>query len=135
MRFCRVGAAFVFFLVAISVQGTEAAKPVFPPFERTQQRIERGKYLTELAHCFDCHSERDAKGNQVPGMKGAGRVLPPEESSILRPHFLVCPNITPDRETGAGSWSDLQLARAVREGIGHDGRILDKRCPIGISVI
>src|SRR5215472_17765906 len=65
----------------------------------------------------------------LPGMKGAGRVLPPEESNIPRPHFLVCPNITPDRETGAGSWSDLQLARAVREGIGYDGRILDKAMP------
>ncbi len=62
-------------------------------------------------------------------MRGAGRVLPAEESKIPRPHFLVCPNITPDRETGAGSWSDVQLARAIREGIGHDGRILNKTMP------
>lgn len=62
-------------------------------------------------------------------MLGAGRVLPPEESNIPLPHFLVCPNITPDRETGAGLWGDAQLARAIREGIGHDGRILDKTMP------
>lgn len=62
-------------------------------------------------------------------MRGAGRVLPPEESNILLPHFLVCPNITPDRKTGAGSWSDQKLARAIREGIGHDGRILHKTMP------
>jgi mono/diheme cytochrome c family protein len=37
---------------------------------------------------------------------------------------LAAPNITPDGETGAGAWSDDQLARAIREGIGHDGRAL-----------
>src|SRR5260370_28470703 len=62
-------------------------------------------------------------------MRGGGRGLPAEESKSSRPHFLVGPNITPDRETGAGSWSDVQLARAIREGIGHDGRILTKTMP------
>jgi mono/diheme cytochrome c family protein len=37
---------------------------------------------------------------------------------------LVAANITPDPETGAGRWSDDMLARAIREGIGHDGRLL-----------
>jgi mono/diheme cytochrome c family protein len=62
-------------------------------------------------------------------MEGAGRVLPSQDSNIALPHFLVCPNITPDRETGAGSWTDAQLARALRQGIGHDGRILTKTMP------
>jgi hypothetical protein len=135
MRLCRVGAPFVVFLVAISMQGAETSKPVSPSFARTPQGLARGKYLAELAHCFDCHSERDTKGNQVPGMKGAGRVLPPEESNIPRPHFLVCPNITPDRETGAGSWSDLQLARLFARGSATMGGFLTKRCPIGTFVI
>jgi len=34
------------------------------------------------------------------------------------------PNLTPDPETGAGRWSDDMLRRAIREGIGHDGRAL-----------
>src|SRR5947209_6415367 len=38
--------------------------------------------------------------------------------------WLVAPNITPDGETGAGAWTDDMLARAIREGIGHDGRAL-----------
>jgi hypothetical protein len=37
---------------------------------------------------------------------------------------IVAPNITPDRETGAGNWTDDMLARAIREGIGHDDRAL-----------
>src|SRR5262249_45995367 len=40
------------------------------------------------------------------------------------PGKIVAPNLTPDRETGAGAWTDDQLARAIREGIGHDGRAL-----------
>ncbi len=37
---------------------------------------------------------------------------------------IVAPNITPDPATGAGRWTDDMLARAIREGIGHDGRAL-----------
>ncbi len=129
MRFARVVAPLFIFLAAIAMRGGQASNPDPSSLSRTPQRLARGKYLVELAHCFDCHSERDAKGNQMLGMEGAGRVLPPEESNIPRPHFLVCPNITPDRETGAGSWSDAQLARALRAGIGHDGRILDETMP------
>ena len=33
-------------------------------------------------------------------------------------------NITPDKETGAGTWTDDMFARAIREGVGHDGRAL-----------
>jgi len=43
--------------------------------------------------------------------------------------WLVAPNITPDVETGAGSWTDAQLAQAIREGIGHDGRRLFPMMP------
>ena len=38
--------------------------------------------------------------------------------------FLASANITPDQQTGIASWSDDALARAVREGVGHDGRAL-----------
>jgi mono/diheme cytochrome c family protein len=129
MRLPLVGVMLVL-VAGINMAADEGSQVHSPSFVRTtSQRRARGKYLTALAHCFDCHSERDSRGDQVPAMLGAGRVLPPEESNIPLPHFLVCPNITPDRETGAGLWNDAQLARAIREGIGHDGRILDKTMP------
>src|SRR5207248_2143382 len=56
----------------------------------------------------------------VPGMALAGRNWTPDGVP-----FLTAPNLTPDPETGAaGTWSDDTLARAIREGIGHDGRAL-----------
>ncbi len=92
-------------------------------FEPTPARLERGQYLVEgVAHCFHCHSERDWTRNGQPqrGKEGAGRHMWTGEGVT----WLVAPNITPDRETGAGTWSDDMLARAIREGIGHDGRAL-----------
>jgi len=41
----------------------------------------------------------------------------------------VAPNLTPDPETGSGNWSDDALARAIREGAGHDGRALFPMMP------
>ncbi len=129
MRFAGVVAPVLILVAALALGQGQAPSSLPSSFPRNPQRVARGKYLVHLAHCFDCHSERDAKGNQVRGLEGAGRVLPPEESNIPLPHFLVAPNVTPDRETGAGSWTDAQLARALRDGIGHDGRILHKMMP------
>ena len=96
--------------------------PLRFPLERTAARLERGKYLANaVAICFHCHSERDwvssPGGLPASGRLGGGRVL--------HPGFrLTFPNITPDRETGAGTWSDDDFYRALTQGIGHDGRTL-----------
>jgi mono/diheme cytochrome c family protein len=57
----------------------------------------------------------------VPKTLGAG-----QDMNLLKgfPGKVYAPNITPDAETGAGSRSDDQLARAIRECVGHDGRAL-----------
>ena len=93
-------------------------------FERTPQRLERGRYIaTALSGCISCHSPHDwaAPGLPfVPGKEGSGEVEPYPNL----PGRIVAPNLTPDPETGAGTWTDDQLARAIREGIGHDGRAL-----------
>jgi mono/diheme cytochrome c family protein len=59
-------------------------------------------------------------------MEGAG-----EDMSMLAglPGRVLAPNLTPDPETGTGNWSDDALARAIREGIGHDGRTLFPMMP------
>jgi mono/diheme cytochrome c family protein len=113
--------------------------------------LERGHYIVEgPAHCFGCHSEVDVGegGAAEPSLdkKGAGRIwteqrfpLLPEQEALtgehqwigfqLRQQVLVSPNITPDQDTGAGKWSDETLARAIREGVGQDGRILSPVMP------
>ena len=98
------------------------------------ERLERGRYLVEgVAHCFMCHGEQDyAHGSSLPlpGRKGVGKVLTGElYNGTFSPEGLVCPNITPDKETGAGTWTDAQFERAIRHGIGHDGRELSDYMP------
>ena len=98
-------------------------------FESSPQRLERGRYLfTGIAGCVDCHSQHDNSRHGVPviaGTEGGGEPMPFDDL----PGIIIAPNITPDRETGAGNWSDDQLARAIREGIGHDGRALFTMMP------
>lgn len=85
--------------------------------------LARGQYLVEgLLQCMICHSERDWDEPGAPpmeGRKGAGRVLQSDGQ-----YRIVAPNLTPDPETGAGDWTDEQLIRAIRRGVGHDGRPL-----------
>jgi hypothetical protein len=120
-------------LLAIAITLTIGWRPFLGPrarpltgrtFERTPQRLERGRYIaTALSGCVYCHTLHDwaAPGTpMVGGKEGAGEVLP----YTNLPGRIVAPNLTPDPETGAGRWSDDQLARAIREGIGHDGRAL-----------
>jgi len=48
-------------------------------------------------------------------------------SSSLLPTFrarVFALNLTLDKETGGGKWTDDTLARAIRESIGYDGRAL-----------
>ncbi len=112
------------------VLGAKARPLTDRRFERTSGRLERGKYLAEaVSGCWDCHAEIPngiPKPGQAPvvARKGAGRVV------IQQGDFLLAaPNISPDPETGAGTWTDDQLARAIREGIGHDGRALFPMMP------
>jgi hypothetical protein len=69
-----------------------------------------------------CHAEIDWQSPGFPakaGTEGGGRSWAEEGLP-----WMTAPNITPDRDTGAGTWTDDMLARAIREGIGHDGRAL-----------
>ena len=94
-------------------------------FERTPKRLTRGKYLVNgIGECFACHGPSDATSPGWPpvlGKEGSGDASY-TSSGELR---YVAANLTPDRETGAGNWTDDMLARAIREGVGHDGRLLD----------
>jgi mono/diheme cytochrome c family protein len=92
-------------------------------FEATPPRLARGKYLVDgVMGCFGCHTDADWSKPGAPpvaGREGSGHVWSDQNLP-----WLIAPNITPDQETGIGTWSDDALARAIREGIGHDGRAL-----------
>ena len=109
--------------------GSKARPLTSRQFERTPQRLERGRYLfIGVAGCAGCHSQHDFSQHGAPivaGTEGAGEVM---NFSDL-PGRVVAPNLTPDMQTGSGTWTDDQLARAIREGIGNDGRTLFPMMP------
>lgn len=102
----------------------QAQKATPRKFKYTKERQERGRYLVEgPMHCFACHSEVDWKNTSLPvsGRAGAGQKQFPDAAAAFP---LPVPNITPDVETGSGSWTDEHFERALRQGIGSDGRVL-----------
>ena len=105
--------------------GPQARTLTARKFESAPARLARGEYLVNsVTDCMGCHAEHDWTAHDapiLPGRLGSGQDL-----NMLKgfPGQVFAPNITPDPETGAGAWSDDQLARSIREGVGHDGRAL-----------
>jgi hypothetical protein len=95
---------------------------------RTPERLARGKYLVEgLLQCPACHSDMDFSKRPIepfPGKELGGSVFMNETVGLPQPNRVVAPNISPDAEFGAGTWKDAIFVRALRQGIGHDGRTL-----------
>jgi len=71
--------------------------------------VERGRYLYTVASCALCHGPDGAGGAKL-----SWRVL----------GTVWARNLTPDRDTGLGAWTDGEIARAMRSGIAKDGRPL-----------
>ncbi len=71
----------------------------------------RGKYLLAAGGCAACHTDKKNKGRPLAG----GRALKTPFG------VFFTPNITPDKKTGIGNWSDADFVRALRHGVAPDG--------------
>lgn len=93
---------------------------------KTPEAIERGRYLAEnVCGCITCHSkvvEGKPGPELVEGFKGAGRDYEPDMGPKNK--GLRSKNLTPDKESGLGAWTDGEIVRAFREGISRDGRVI-----------
>ncbi len=104
-------------ILLLAFAGTALAQP---------SAVERGRALVEgIAACGNCHTPKGPQGD-LPGMGFAGGMAL-EEPGLFR---IYPSNITPDRETGIGGWTDAQVIRAIREGVRPDGRVLGPIMPI-----
>ena len=73
------------------------------------EAIARGKALVISGDCASCHTADPAKP-----FAGGKRIETPFGG-------ITSPNLTPDRDTGLGAWSDDEFVRALRYGVGRDG--------------
>lgn len=84
-------------------------------------KVERGKYLVTLGGCLDCHTP-----GYFFGKPDMARYLGGSEVGFEIPGLGVFhgPNLTPDKETGLGNWSEEQIVTALQTGKRPDGRVL-----------
>lgn len=74
--------------------------------------IKRGEYLAKMGDCISCHT--DVKGGK-PAYAGQLAIATPFGT-------FYSPNITPDKETGIGNWTEADFIRALKEGRDPKGR-------------
>jgi mono/diheme cytochrome c family protein len=89
-----------------------------PPSAAPTSGVARGEYLARaVSHCGECHTPRTmtmAVDNSRL-MAGNSKNRGPEGSAV--------PNITPDRETGIGSWTEEQIVEYLATGNKPDGDV------------
>jgi mono/diheme cytochrome c family protein len=108
------GAAALFVASIVGYGGASAGEVDAQDFPT----VAKGRYLSILSDCASCHTVPQ-KNRPFAG----GRPIETPFGSI------VAPNITPDMETGIGSWTDDQFDNAVRTGIGRNGERLYPAMP------
>ncbi|WP_232048550.1 c-type cytochrome [Legionella adelaidensis] len=91
--------------------------PEYPPMrpganEQEQKLIARGEYLAKMGDCIACHT--DVKGN-TPAFAGGLAISTPFGT-------FYSPNITPDKKTGIGNWTEEDFIRAMKHGKDPQGR-------------
>jgi cbb3-type cytochrome c oxidase subunit III len=79
--------------------------------------VKRGAYLVDTLGCVQCHSPVDEQKRILPGLKLAGGMLLRIEPFGDYPTG----NLTSDKATGLGNWSDDEIKRTLTKGILKDG--------------
>jgi mono/diheme cytochrome c family protein len=91
-----------------------------------EARVERGKYLAAIMDCAGCHTP-----GVFLGKPDFSRMLGGSEVGFQIPGLGIFypPNLTPDTDSGLGSWSEDEIIAAVRTGARPDGRVLAPAMP------
>lgn len=92
----------------------------------SREKLQRGEYLATIMDCSGCHTPGVFLGKPDPERPFAG-----SEVGFQIPGLGIFypPNLTPDRETGLGAWSEADIVKAVRLGVRPDGRMLAPAMP------
>ena len=103
------------FLLSTQANTTDAI-PTAPPLntnstKTTNSIVAKGQYIAQAAGCSICHTDRKHKGKPFAG----GRPLHTPFGTFYSP------NITPDKSTGIGNWTEQDFTRALHQGVRPDG--------------
>ena len=111
----RAAAVAAVLTAGASAQTNQSAAPAAgasPGAAPSGAVVARGKYLTEMGDCAACHTAEGGKpfaGGLYMNMPYAGKI--------------ATPNITPDKETGIGTYTDDEFYSVFHDGIGRAGHL------------
>jgi mono/diheme cytochrome c family protein len=91
------------------------------PVRAQSDLVARGRYLATIGVCTDCHTDGTLAGKPDPSRYLAGSTIGFEVPGF---GIVYGKNLTPDAETGLGTWTDEEIVRAFKQGQGRDGRSL-----------
>jgi mono/diheme cytochrome c family protein len=96
---------------------TIPAPAAFRPIPSRSDRGAYGEYMTTAAVCADCHSPLDDQGTPLPGRDFAGGF----EFKLPGGGVVRSANLTPDADTGIGTWTEAQFIDKFKafEGAPH----------------
>jgi len=111
-------------LMASAIGATVAVLPATAADQDAM--VKRGAYLINgPVACGNCHNARAKDMSFIPGKEYSGGF------HIVDPAFDVyAANITPDKETGIGTWSDEEIIKTIREGKNKEGKIIFPPMPV-----
>ena len=104
-------------LITRIIPGPAAFKPRPPEGDR----VAYGGYLVNAASCSDCHTPVDGQGQPLPGHEFSGGTVFRNHQTRFR---VVSANITPDADTGIGSWTEQQFIDKFKGFETPDDRVL-----------
>ncbi len=97
-------------IAAPSAESPAAAPSDMTP--QTDEKVEKGKYLAAAGNCISCHTHKG-------GEEFAGGLAFHTPFGVIH-----STNITPDPETGIGTWSEGDFVKAMHDGVAPGGRYL-----------
>lgn len=113
----RHGLAALFLLLALGCSHARVPVPDLSAAQSGDSSAARGEYIVRtVSVCGHCHSA-DPKNADAPLSGG-------REFHDWRIGTARASNLTPDRETGLGAWSEAEIVRAIRNGVRKDDRLL-----------
>jgi len=89
-----------------------------------REMVDRGEYLVELLGCGACHTDGALIGEPDVARSLAGSSIGIAYTSPFEnenPGIVFAPNLTPDRDTGIGRWTDDEIREAIQAGLGRHG--------------
>ena len=114
-RILLTTSATIFFLFLIGLNSKPIVSSAYA-LPTSEESKEQGRYLVSAGGCVSCHGKASGTNDEVDVSSLAGGL-----KLVTDFGNFYAPNITPDNETGIGSWTSTEFIGALKHGVQPDG--------------